>query len=1007
MGKAKRTKHVLIELLILLAGVSVLWLVLTGIGLSSSTSRQKEDNETELNLIVNKIQTSDAAETDNIEAYDTSCEADGKLIIEYLNGHQNGEEQLSGLASEFDLNGYVLLNSDGTFLQSSNLSMNDHAEEMQKLISDGEPVTIDSTRYYSVHTNKGETLLYSYDYTKEQDTLDQYYSLKTILSNLNAGNTGTVTAVSLKDGTVLYSDDDSLIGQKTSDLGYSNDLLKDGFNGKTEISSQNVYASVKKTGNTLLIASKNYSSLYERSRLTISLILLVFAVIIGLIILYSNFINKDTEKHPEHTGEQIHIKGRWFYNAGTGNKIRIVALVGIAAVFLMTYYLETLGPLSRQGTLSEERLSAVREILERDDSITDAIKTEYSTQYTQRAQHIAYMLSLDPDMVNHDELVTLKNAGNLKSIYVFDSEGRASAMSTDYRRFELSSDKDSQSYAFWDVVNGSEAVYVQDAGYDDLGDYVQLIGVQREDADGMVQVGIEPSRLEKRLKTDGLNQTLNSINIGQDGFLLAVSKKIECITAYPESSTLGKSASSLGIASASLQDSYSGFQTIDGIPYFLNGFLYNDSDYVYAAIPLSVMYSGRLLISAEVTLISAVIIFLIFLFLTVAEEKQAVTVKDEKETDWETEEEKEASFFRHLRFSGHKAWTQSASSRYGDTVLWKEKNPEQKLWAVVLYAMAAAAVLVTLYVQIFRTQAMNNNIIHYIVNQKWEKGINLFSLTYSVFAMMDIVTVTWLIRTALLYILSRFGSRSETVGHLLNSFLKYASVIGGIFYCLNLFGLDTNTLLASAGILSVIIGLGAQSLISDVLAGISIVFEGSFRVGDIVTIDSWRGEVVEIGIRTTKVRSIGNDIRIFNNSKISSVINMTKQYSYAILDIGVEYNESLEHIESVLKEELPKIHSRIPAIVNGPYYKGVTSLGESCVNLRILAQCSEADRVQVTRDLNREILLVFNRNHINIPYPQIVVNAPTAAVKATRHDRAAAESFVSEQKEQSKDIHTD
>ncbi|NCB33527.1 MAG: mechanosensitive ion channel family protein, partial [Erysipelotrichia bacterium] len=193
------------------------------------------------------------------------------------------------------------------------------------------------------------------------------------------------------------------------------------------------------------------------------------------------------------------------------------------------------------------------------------------------------------------------------------------------------------------------------------------------------------------------------------------------------------------------------------------------------------------------------------------------------------------------------------------------------------------------------------------------------------------------------------------------------------------------------------------ALMNDILAGISIVFEGAFRVGDIVTIDGWRGEVVEIGIRTTKIRSVINDIRIFNNSTIASVVNMTKQYSYAIVDVGVDYNESLEHVETVLKEELPLIHERIPAIVAGPYYKGVTKLAESSVNLRIMAECSEQDRIQVTRDLNREIFLIFKKYNVNIPFPQVVLNyrdeEPDA--EATAGEKEAAARFIRQQREKS------
>jgi small conductance mechanosensitive channel len=233
-------------------------------------------------------------------------------------------------------------------------------------------------------------------------------------------------------------------------------------------------------------------------------------------------------------------------------------------------------------------------------------------------------------------------------------------------------------------------------------------------------------------------------------------------------------------------------------------------------------------------------------------------------------------------------------------------------------------------------------------------------------------------------------------------------MIGGVFYCLYLFGLNTASLLTSAGILSIVIGLGAQSLISDIIAGIFIVFEGEFRVGDIVTIGDFRGQVVEIGLRTTKIVDISNNIKIFNNASISGVLNMTKESSYASVDVGIEYGESLERVENVLSEAFPEIKKKLPSIIDGPFYKGVVELGSSSVNIRILATCKEQDRIQLSRDLNREIFLLFNRNNINIPFPQVTLShLKENNNELTNKEKIAAEAFVNEQKEAARNADID
>ncbi|MCH4206246.1 MAG: mechanosensitive ion channel [Solobacterium sp.] len=1006
MMNQKRIKHVLIEICMLAAGTFFLFIALNFMNVRSNISTQRTDNQTELQMVSEKLQAAQETYKENADSFDSYVKAQGNVIADYLDHHADGTDYLADLASEWNFTGYELVNASGEVLQSHAYTADQSSKEYQSFLKNGTPFTLDHQRYFVSSLNNGNKLYYAYSYVQEEEQLNTTYSVKDALDALTVGNTSAVTVIDANDGSIIYADDDSLIGSDAETSGYSLSVLTDGYEGKTDINHVSSYVSVQKNGSSLLAVSKPYADLVAKNQLAINLILFAVCIVIALLILYSDFIHQDRMQNIK-AEEQVHLFGKLYYHPVLGAKIRTVMTVSIAVIFLLTFYLETLSPLSRQGTLSENRLSSVGEILAHNDETITAVRQEYNSQYTKLAKQMASLLKLDPSMIDHDTLKRIAGIENLRSIYVFDGNGNAVGISDDVRRYSISTDPDDQSYAFQKVVNGSQSVYIQDAGYDDLGEYVQFIGVQRADADGMVQIGLEPSRLEERLKANSLSNSLNSINIGQNGFLFAVDQDSGTVSSYPSASFENKNASVLGISSAALTDGYSGIQNLDGEAYFLNGFLYN-TDYVYTAIPLSTIYASRLSASLEVTLVSAIIILVISLFITVSPKQSE---KAEAIPDPETKENaaaSEPSFFHHQRMSGHQSWTQSASSRYGDNVRWSDKSPEQKLWSLTGGVIALTAILVTLYVEIFRREAMTNNILHYIVNRRWEKGVNLFSLTYCVFVMTDIIVFTGLIRMIILNLFGRFGSRSETVGHLLSSFLKYAMIIGGIFYCLSAFGLDMNTLLASAGILSVVVGLGAQSLIGDILAGISIVFEGSFRVGDIVTIDGWRGEVVEIGIRTTKVRSGGNDIRVFNNSKISSVVNMTKQYSYANVDVGIDYGESLEHVESVLKEELPRIQKRIPAIVSGPFYKGVTELAASSVNIRILAQCSEADRIQVTRDLNREILLVFSKNHINIPFPQVVVNQPAATVaEATKHEKKEAENFVTEQKEQSKDLHKD
>lgn len=252
------------------------------------------------------------------------------------------------------------------------------------------------------------------------------------------------------------------------------------------------------------------------------------------------------------------------------------------------------------------------------------------------------------------------------------------------------------------------------------------------------------------------------------------------------------------------------------------------------------------------------------------------------------------------------------------------------------------------------------------------------------------------------------GKKAVTIARLMVSFLKWVIFLCAIFFTLDAWGANTLTLLASAGVLTLIIGLGAQSLIADILAGIFIVFEGEFQVGDIVIIDSWRGEVKEIGMRTTKLVDAGGNIKIVNNSEIRTIINQTQELSVAKTYVSISYGCRIEKVEAVIADNIEAMKEKIPYIVEGPFYMGVSELGESGVVLLFTAKCKEADYYQCSRDLNRQIKIMFDDNGIEIPFNQLVIHQEDGTEnkdpKPTKKEVQKAEEFTEEQKELSKDI---
>lgn len=137
-------------------------------------------------------------------------------------------------------------------------------------------------------------------------------------------------------------------------------------------------------------------------------------------------------------------------------------------------------------------------------------------------------------------------------------------------------------------------------------------------------------------------------------------------------------------------------------------------------------------------------------------------------------------------------------------------------------------------------------------------------------------------------------------------------------------------------------------------------------MGDIVEIDGYRGKVQEIGIRSTKILGMGDNIKIINNRDVRNVLNTTRFNSWYAMSLNVSSSFDLKKMEVLLERELPGVGERIQQIISGPVYRGVEAIGKDSFRITILAECREEDYRWVQRQLNREIRLLLDREEVPI-----------------------------------------
>lgn len=235
----------------------------------------------------------------------------------------------------------------------------------------------------------------------------------------------------------------------------------------------------------------------------------------------------------------------------------------------------------------------------------------------------------------------------------------------------------------------------------------------------------------------------------------------------------------------------------------------------------------------------------------------------------------------------------------------------------------------------------------------------------------------YLICRLLLWIIdvSTKSGRGKTVRTLLSSIVSWLSAILGTVWALSVLGLNPTAVFASLGIVALIVGFGAQSLIEDVISGLFIVFEGQYNVGDIIVLDDFRGTVARIGMRTTSIVDAGENYKIVNNSDIRNLQNRSRAISRAVVEMSIEYGENLKRVESVCEKAFGDMYLRNSDVfLEAPTYIGVADTGSSAVILKYVVKCEEANVFSAERRLRRELYLLYGENSINIPFTQVVVH---------------------------------
>jgi small conductance mechanosensitive channel len=281
-------------------------------------------------------------------------------------------------------------------------------------------------------------------------------------------------------------------------------------------------------------------------------------------------------------------------------------------------------------------------------------------------------------------------------------------------------------------------------------------------------------------------------------------------------------------------------------------------------------------------------------------------------------------------------------------------------------AVYVSAVIVIAVLLLTGRLSVENSAVAFIVKGGWTRGLNLFAVANILFLFIEVSISVIFIRILLRAVTMNIGTKGETIGRLLLNFVSYVAVIVFVYFALSYIGIKTGTLVASLGLITFALSLGAQDLVKDILAGLAIVFDGAYQVGDIIEVNGFRGKVLEVGVRSIKIEGRGGNILIMGNRDVKNIINKTRKNSWYPLEINIKEGQDISTVEKLLRENLSKIGESIDEIISGPVYKGITGIGHGFITLSVIAECDEEDYYAVGRELNRAVIALFESHGISI-----------------------------------------
>ena len=835
-------------------------------------------------------------------------------------------------------------------------------------------------------------------FTEKLKEAEQFFNWDHVLQTISIGGEGEVLAVSETDGCVLSYSDDSAKGKPVEDLNIiisgdnsaaSVDRLKDEFSDpktvkEIRVGSNRYFATRIKTDKDFFLAMIPRSMMQkEAARETIILLLHVIAITaVGVIYVFC-FAGKNPAPSKDQSG-----KGDWGFSIG---RLKLLSIMAVILVLITSLYLETHLVYAKMFQYTSTTAEDVLQKKTDSDKMLKEIQKGVQAGNLEKCKIAKFVIQHAPaGRVDREFVSDLADRLSAKAIYVFDKDGKVAVTNAPYDGDIINNDS-----PFMPLLKGTESVVVPLQAEGVSQDVHQEVGVTMIDQNNLVQGAVVLKDSTVSMLSDSLSYeaVFQRVFLRDNTVVMAVNNQDMTVQYFAQvdgsflvSDRLAfdykqVDATALGMDKDLIRDHFNGEMFAIDNKYF-SSVRRSDNAFLMVLRPL-VFFDSAVLLPVCIAGASALVFFILLILMTRklqnagtfdSDGSQEEASEPKKDKDAPTDNNNEDDVISLIKTLVAQKRPYFEERWPSDGKKWKEKTPEDKFSFVVklVFVAALAFILVQALVE------GRNSIWYYCFSAEWSTGINLYSITTCIITILLLLLLKEVIHKVLYFIArSSTGRRGESICHLLNSFSGYVLFFVGIFLVLSTFGVNVMAMSLTAGVAGVIFGIGCQNTVADIIAGILMVFEGVACAGDFVSYNGKFGVITTIGVRMTKLKWY-SETTIIRNNEFKNFVSMPGDArARVILKLSVDLKESMEKIEGIIDRELPQIRDNIAAVAGEDIklkYRGVNNIESNGIQLSFALYCKGMYFGWARRLLNRELLLMCERNGLRLAMPQVVIN---------------------------------